>query len=99
MKELILAALLIPMLWSNEKVELAKHYFREQDQEKAFKIFLEALDEGKVNKPHRMTAEEEALYKEAILLYLGRPPEEAEFEARLIKNSLQYLKRIRSLQA
>lgn len=52
-------------------VDLALAYERDQDLEKAFKVYLEALDMTVPKKPLTVTPEEQKLYDEALATYLG----------------------------
>lgn len=65
----------IPSTYSKEKgallVDLALAYYYDQDSEKAFSSFLEALDAAKSIKPSTITDKEKQLYEEALKIYLG----------------------------
>lgn len=58
-------------------LELAKTYMADQNQEMAFKTFLEALEQTPALPSKKVSAEEEALYQEALALYLGKRPQQA----------------------
>ncbi len=62
---------------SHVYLKLARSYLRDQEQEKAFKTFLKAL-EGVDEKPQPMSDEESKVYEEAIKDYLNHRPEESE---------------------
>lgn len=51
------------------KLELAKKWYVEQQQEKAFKIFLEAIEETIVKKDYLPSTEGLELYKKALAIY------------------------------
>lgn len=58
-------------------LKLARSYLRDQEQEKAFKTFLKAL-EGVDEKPVPMSEEEKLIYNEALKSYLNHRPEETD---------------------
>lgn len=51
------------------QLELAKHYFREQQQEKAFETFLNCLQSDLDGDHYHATLEEKELYQKALALY------------------------------
>lgn len=51
--------------------ELSLAYYKDQNQEEAFKTFLKALDHAQIVHIGPMSQEEEALYKEALKIYLN----------------------------
>lgn len=58
-------------------INLARSYLSDQEEEKAFRIFLKALELEKIE-PYPMKEEESKLYEEAMKLYLNIKPEESE---------------------
>lgn len=77
------------------KTQLAMAYYKDQEHEKAFEIFLEALEQTKVNEPARLSEEESQAYALALKIYVdhaGLTPEETaqkiahEFKATFEKN-------------
>lgn len=74
------------------KVELAEALWQDQDQEGAFQMFLEALNEAP-KLSYAPDPEETKLYNEALELYLNHSPEEAQAYAQKIKqNYLPFFK-------
>lgn len=81
------------------KSQLAIVYFKDQEQEKAFRIFLEALETAK-NSENFPSEEERKVYEQALKIYLehiGSSPEEtalkirAQFGSVMEKNPHYYL--------
>lgn len=52
------------------KEKIAISYYHDQDQEKAFRIYLEALDNAKIESSPKITEEEQTFYEEALKIYL-----------------------------
>lgn len=52
------------------KGKLAIIYYRDQEHERAFQVFLDALDDVIHDKQHQATSDEARLYSEALELYL-----------------------------
>lgn len=54
------------------KVKLASAFYKDQDQEKAFTVFLEALETAVLSaqSPSQITQEEQNLYKQGLEIYL-----------------------------
>lgn len=69
---------------SRLKVDLAVLYLKDQDQESAFQIFLEALETVKTDQTTPMTQETEDLYKSALALYLEHGARTPQATAELI---------------
>ncbi len=77
---LVVLSLLIPMLLlanAQQKVELAIRYAQEQELERAFCTFLQALDETAAQPPPQLTEAEKVLYEEAQKLYLSESSSKA----------------------
>lgn len=77
------------------KMQLASLYYKDQEHEKAFETFLEALTQAKTVDSSEFSAQEEEIYHSALKIYLshaGHQPEETaqklvnEFEAIYKKN-------------
>ncbi|MCB1114323.1 MAG: hypothetical protein KDK62_06160 [Chlamydiia bacterium] len=66
------------------KKELAKALWLDQDQEGAFKVFLEALAES-ITEEKLFDPKEDTVYQEALALYLNHPPEKTALISREIK--------------
>lgn len=66
------------------KVELARAYWQDQNQEKAYQTFLEAIMATEA-KPYSDNTDEERVYQKALALYLNQPPEEAKMTAEMMK--------------
>lgn len=62
---------------SHVYLTLSRSYLRDQEEEKAFKTFLKAVDLAQVEKIE-MSSEETLLYNEALSKYLNNLPEEME---------------------
>lgn len=61
------------------QTQLAIAYYKDQEHEKAFKTFLEALENVKVGEPIELSDEEASLYEAALKIYLdhaGLTPDE-----------------------
>lgn len=58
-------------------LNLARSYLSDQEEEKAFRIFLKSLELEKIES-HPMGEDEAKLYDEALKLYLNTRPEESE---------------------
>lgn len=72
---------------SLSKVELAKAHFIDQNQEMAFKVFIEALDELPPPPPEMpITPDELVAYNDALHLYLNHRPEEAKIFGKKIRD-------------
>ncbi len=56
------------------KQKLAKLFYKDQETEKAFEVFLEALSEAEVLPAQKITEEEQRLYTQALQAYLERSP-------------------------
>ncbi len=57
--------------YSASHLEIVKSYYTDQQQEKAFKFFLEALQVAPVHNEYCVTEEEHLLYGKALEIYLG----------------------------
>jgi hypothetical protein len=69
---------------SKAKVELAQAYWQDQNQEKAYKVFLEAILTSQP-KADTDNPDEEPVYQKALALYLNQPPEEAKTTAEALR--------------
>lgn len=58
------------------KTDLVRALWQDQNQEKAFRVFIEALNEAKIE-PVPLSEEEKKVYEESLKLYLGHRPDEA----------------------
>ena len=79
----LIIMLLVPFFVIGD-VDLAKACYKNQDQEKAFRVFLEALEEVKKVDPQKMSKEEEKYYNEALGIYLSQRADQAEISSRKI---------------
>lgn len=53
------------------KAKLAITYYKDQQQEKAFQTFLDALDAANIHVPYTISSEEQTFYDEGLKTYLG----------------------------
>lgn len=61
------------------KVRLAIAYYKDQEHEKAFKTFLDALDQTPIDHLHQIPSQDDSLYQKALAIYLdtsGPTPDE-----------------------
>lgn len=52
------------------KAKLAVAYYKDQEQEKAFQIYLEALEDAQINHQSAISNDEKLIYDEALAIYL-----------------------------
>lgn len=77
------------------KVALAKALWQDQDQERAFRLFLETVEEELIKVTSSpMGTEESNYYDEALALYLNQRPEEAKAVGKIINQKFGPLTKI-----